>query len=69
MSCGNKIRKAVISGEKSNKYTMLELHKNKNALPLSSERETTVADEKIDEIVYGLYGVLAEERKIIESTD
>ena len=51
--------------------SMLELHKKKNALPPSAEREKiereiTIMDEKIDEIVYGLYGVKEEERKAIE---
>ena len=50
---------------------MLELHKKKNSLPPSAEREKiereiAVTDEKIDEIVYGFYGVTEEERKIIE---
>jgi hypothetical protein len=50
---------------------MLELHKKKNSLPPSAEREKiereiTITDEKIDEIVYGLYGITEEERKIIE---
>lgn len=50
---------------------MLELHKKKNSLPPSSEREKiereiAVTDEKIDDIVYGLYGVTEGERKIIE---
>ena len=50
---------------------MLELHKKKNALPPSAERgkierEITITDEKIDEIVYGLYEVTEEERTIIE---
>jgi hypothetical protein len=50
---------------------MLELHKKKNSLPPSAEREKiereiAVMDEKIDEIVYGLYGMTEEERKIIE---
>ncbi|MFZ3065748.1 MAG: N-6 DNA methylase [Nitrospirota bacterium] len=50
---------------------MLDLHKNKNSLPPSAEREKVereiaVIDEKIDEIVYGLYGVTEEERKVIE---
>ncbi len=50
---------------------MLELHKKKAALPPSSEREKiereiAVTDEKIDDIVYGLYGVTEEERGIIE---
>jgi hypothetical protein len=49
---------------------MLELHKRKNSLPPSAEREKiereiVITDEKIDEIVYGLYGVTDEERKII----
>jgi hypothetical protein len=30
------------------------------------EREIAVTDEKIDEIVYGLYGITEEERKVIE---
>ncbi len=51
---------------------MLDLHKKKAALPPSAEREKiereiAVTDEKIDEIVYGLYGVTAEERKIVEA--
>jgi murein tripeptide amidase MpaA len=50
---------------------MLDLHKKKTALPPSAEREKvereiTVTDEKIDEIVYELYGITEEERKIIE---
>jgi hypothetical protein len=50
---------------------MLALHKKKSSLPPSAEREKiereiAVTDEKIDEIVYGLYGVSEEERKIIE---
>jgi hypothetical protein len=49
---------------------MLELHK-KNSLPPSAEREkiereVTITEEKIDEIVYGLYGLTVEERKIIK---
>lgn len=49
---------------------MLELHKKKNSLPPSAEREKiereiAVTDEKIDEIVYDLYGITEEERKII----
>ncbi len=51
--------------------SMLYLHKKKNTLPPSAEREKiereiAVTDEKIDEIVYGLYGVTEEERRIIE---
>jgi hypothetical protein len=50
---------------------MLGLHKKKTSLPPSAEREKiereiAVTDEKIDEIVYGLYGIAEEERKIIE---
>lgn len=30
------------------------------------EREIAVTDEKIDEIVYGLYGITEDERRIIE---
>ncbi|MDA8215609.1 MAG: N-6 DNA methylase [Nitrospiraceae bacterium] len=50
---------------------MLELHKKKNSLPPSAERdkierEIAVTDEKIDDIVYVLYGVTEEERGIIE---
>ena len=51
---------------------MLDLHKKKAALPPSAEREKiereiAVTDEKIDEIVYGLYGITDEERKIVEA--
>ncbi len=50
---------------------MLELHKKKNSLPPSAEREKVereiaVTDEKIDEIIYGLYGITEDEIKIIE---
>ena len=50
---------------------MLELHKKKNSMPPSAEREKiereiAVTDEKIDDIVYGLYGITEEERKVIE---
>lgn len=50
---------------------MLELHKKKNSLPPSAEREKiereiAVTDEKIDEIVYELYGVTEEEREVIK---
>ncbi len=49
---------------------MLELHKKKNFLPPSAEREKiereiTITDEKIDEIVYGLYGMTEEEKDLI----
>jgi len=41
---------------------MLELHKKKTSLPPSEEREKVereiaVTDEKIDDIIYGLYGI------------
>lgn len=50
---------------------VLELHKKKSSIPPSAERENieheiAVTDEKIDEIIYGLYGVTEEERKVIE---
>jgi hypothetical protein len=50
---------------------VLELHTKKNSLPPSAEREKiereiAITDEKIDEIVYGLYGITEEERKIVE---
>jgi hypothetical protein len=53
---------------------MLDLHKKKNSLPPSAEREKVereiaVTDEKIDDIVYGLYGVTEEEREIIEGNN
>jgi hypothetical protein len=49
---------------------MLDLHKKKAALPLSAEREKiereiAVTDEKIDELVCGLYGITNEEKRII----
>jgi hypothetical protein len=49
---------------------MLDLHKKIAALPPSAEREKiereiAVTDGKIDEIVFELYGITAEERKII----
>ena len=50
---------------------MLELHKKKNSLPPSAEREKiereiAITDEMIDEIVYGLYVVTEEERPLVE---
>ena len=50
---------------------MLDFHKKKAALPPSAEREKiereiAVADEKIDVIVCGLYGITDEERNILE---
>jgi type I restriction-modification system DNA methylase subunit len=49
---------------------MLDLHKKKAPLPPCAEREKiereiAVTDEKIDDIVCGLYGITDEERKII----
>jgi type I restriction-modification system DNA methylase subunit len=49
---------------------LLDLYKKKAVLPPSAEREKiereiAVMDEKIDDIVYGLYGVTNEEKKII----
>jgi len=53
---------------------MLELHKKKNSLPPSAEREKiereiVVTDEKIDEIVYGLYGITEDEKRIIQDSN
>jgi hypothetical protein len=50
---------------------MIELHKKKNSLPPSAEREKiereiAVTDEEIDDIVFGLYGITEEEMKIVE---
>jgi hypothetical protein len=50
---------------------VLDLHKKKNSLPPSGEREKfereiAVTNEKIDEIVYGLYGIMENERETIE---
>ena len=66
-------RRSLRSAKAQDDYRMLDLHKKKNALPLSVERERiereiTITDEKIDEIVYVLYGVTEEERKIIEES-
>jgi len=52
---------------------MLDLHKKKAALPPSAEREKIereieITDEKIDEIVYGLYEITEEEWKAIENS-
>ena len=49
---------------------MLELHKRKNSLLPSAEREKiereiAVTDEKIDDIVYGLYGITEEEKRTV----
>ena len=49
---------------------MLELHKKKNSIPPSAEREKiereiTVTDEKIDDIVFLLYGITDFDKKII----
>jgi hypothetical protein len=50
---------------------ILDLHKKKNTLPPSAEREKiereiAVTDEEIDEIVYGLYGITEEEISLVE---
>ena len=50
---------------------MLELRHSESSLPTCAEREKiereiAVTDEKIDEIVYGLYGISEQERKTIE---
>lgn len=51
---------------------MLELNKKKHSGKLAPseldrlEREIAATDREIDELVYELYGVTAEERKIIE---
>lgn len=53
---------------------MLELNKKKHSKKLAPsqlarlEREIAATDEEIDDLVYSLYGITAEERKIIEST-
>ncbi len=67
----NPLEKAIHDKLVSLVDRMLELHKKKNSLLPSAEREKiereiAVTDEKIDEIVYGLYGITEEERKIIE---
>jgi len=70
----NSIEKAIHDKLVSLVDRMLELHKKKTALPPSAEREKiereiAITDEKIDEIVYGLYGITDEERKIIEGKE
>jgi hypothetical protein len=50
---------------------MLELNKKCASIPPSAEREKiereiAVTNEKIDEIVYGLYGITEKERRIVE---
>jgi type I restriction-modification system DNA methylase subunit len=51
---------------------MLDLNKKKNSGKLAPseldrlEREIAATDEEIDELVYGLYGITKEERKIVE---
>jgi hypothetical protein len=53
---------------------MLELNKQKHSGKLAPseldrlERELATTDEEIDNLVYELYGITAEERKIIEGT-
>ncbi len=53
---------------------MLELHRQRAPLPESHqreliEREIEAADRRINEIVYNLYGITEEERRIIEGSD
>jgi hypothetical protein len=54
---------------------MLELSKKKHSVPQSGiapseldrlEREIASTDQEIDELVYELYGITNDERKIIE---
>lgn len=52
---------------------ILELNRKKNALPSSSakamiEREISITDEKIDNLVYELYRITKEEKNIIEAS-
>ena len=54
--------------------SMLGLNKKKNTLPPSTERERiereiAITDEKIDDIVYTLYGITDKERKVIEGKE
>ena len=51
---------------------IFELNKKKNDLPASSERERiereiTITDETIDQLVYDLYQLTPEERMIVEA--
>jgi hypothetical protein len=51
---------------------MLDLHKQLNKAGFDSEKEPIqrqieATDRKIDELVYQLYGITEEERKIIEN--
>jgi hypothetical protein len=51
---------------------MLELHKRKNDLPPSAERERiereiAVTDETIDQLIFDLYQLTQEERMIVGS--
>ena len=53
---------------------MLGLNKKRHTLPAASqrevvEREIAVTDERIDDLVYELYGITKGERAIIEGTD
>jgi len=53
------------------KAKMLDLHKQRAPLPESAERarierEIAATDERIDGIVYRLYGITEEEKRIIE---
>jgi hypothetical protein len=51
---------------------MLDLQKRKTFLPVCVERERVerkiaVLDQKIDGIVYGLYGITEDERRLINT--
>ncbi len=67
----NPLEKAVHNKLVDHVEHMLAMHKKKSALPPSAEREKiereiAITDEKIDDIVYDLYGITDEEKIIIE---
>ncbi len=71
IDCNNPSEKVIHDKLGSLVDRMLDLPKRRGALPLSAEREKiereiAVTDEKIDEIVYGLYEITDEERKIFK---
>lgn len=50
---------------------ILEIHKKRQATPESSkkemlDREVRVYEEKIDSIIYELYGLTAQERQLVD---
>ena len=66
----NPSEKAIHDKLVSHVDRMLDLHKKKAALPPSAEREKiereiAVTDEKVDEIVSGLYGITDDDRNIM----